>query len=511
MVRFASLLIFCLLCLGCAQIGSITGGSKDTIAPRIKGSNPMDGALNVQTRQIEIEFDEFVALQKPNENIVLLPSNVSYETRLVNKTLFIDLEQELEVNTTYSLYLNEAVKDITEGNDTLIQLVFSTGFELDSNEVFFQISDAYTNAPIQDATVGLFDSLAQNKPIYFSKTNEKGFAKLRAIADGSYFYAVFLDENKNNISDADEAQFATMSPIHIDTNYTDTLHCKLSIPLMKKSPTQMEFIASHILALRKPSVLSFDEFYANEVDLTQLPTTQMNDDSIHYYLPTYYESLQVAVDTLKKKVRNEYPEAAITSLTLVKKFVLLPDSCCVRINFDRRIDSVKNEGLRIFLPVDSSLIALDLGVLLLKNALNIELGAAEFDRAILKIDSGAIIGINGSVNEAMDFVLQRKNSESLGDLNVAGYSSANKYFISLFKSEKLIDKRVDLTGNVNVSFNELIPGDYDVFIVEDKNNNGIWDPFDPETYTAPEKRFSLGRKVRVKANFEHEIEIRTPE
>ena len=82
---------------------------------------------------------------------MLLPSNVSYETRLVNKTLFIDLEQELEVNTTYSLYLNEAVKDITEGNDTLIQLVFSTGFELDSNEVFFQISDA-----MNSICVGLF-------------------------------------------------------------------------------------------------------------------------------------------------------------------------------------------------------------------------------------------------------------------------------------------------------------------------------------------------------------------
>ena len=35
------------------------------MAPRIKGSNPMDGALNVQTRQIEIEFDADVTIIDP--------------------------------------------------------------------------------------------------------------------------------------------------------------------------------------------------------------------------------------------------------------------------------------------------------------------------------------------------------------------------------------------------------------------------------------------------------------
>ena len=209
MVRFGSLLISCLLIASCAQIGTITGGVKDNAAPRILKSNPIDGALNVQTRQINIEFDEFVVLQKPNENLVLLPSNVNYQSKLFNKTLQLDLESDLTENTTYSLYLNGAVKDITEGNDSLIQIVFSTGSFLDSNRVFFQITDAFTNQLVEGVTVGLFDTLDQDKPIYFSKTDANGFAKLRAIADGSYFYAAYLDKNKNRNRDADEAQFAS--------------------------------------------------------------------------------------------------------------------------------------------------------------------------------------------------------------------------------------------------------------------------------------------------------------
>ena len=200
MVRIGGVLVGFLLLSSCAQIGTITGGVKDIVPPRIEKSTPLDGSVNVNTSQIEIEFDEFVVLQKPKENMVLLPSNVSYETKLINKTLTIDLQQKLSPNTTYSLYLNGAVKDITEGNDSLIQLVFSTGPFLDSNIVDFQLKDAFTNEIQSGITVGLFDSLEQLQPIYFSNTDEQGRARIRAIADGTYFYAAFADENKKSHS-----------------------------------------------------------------------------------------------------------------------------------------------------------------------------------------------------------------------------------------------------------------------------------------------------------------------
>ena len=118
MVRISSILIASAILLSCAQIGSITGGPKDIVAPYIVTSQPLDGQLNVTTNRIEIEFNEFVVLQKASENIILLPSNVAYETKLVNKSLVLELKDTLSRNTTYSLYLNGAIRDLTEGNDT---------------------------------------------------------------------------------------------------------------------------------------------------------------------------------------------------------------------------------------------------------------------------------------------------------------------------------------------------------------------------------------------------------
>ena len=144
MLAFRYLIISVLLTSACAQVGSISGGAKDVIAPRIEACNPCDGDLNAKVEQMTIEFNEFVKLQNPTENIILLPANVEYEYSLKGKTLQIDFQEKLKENTTYSLYLNEAIKDITEGNDSLIQIAFSTGAEIDKNNAYFIVSDGYT-------------------------------------------------------------------------------------------------------------------------------------------------------------------------------------------------------------------------------------------------------------------------------------------------------------------------------------------------------------------------------
>ena len=272
MVRFGGLLVGFLLS-SCAQIGTITGGEKDMVPPRIEKSIPADGSVNVNTSQIQIEFDEFVVLQKPKENLVLLPSNVSYETKLINKTLILDLQDELAANTTYSLYLNGAIKDLTEGNDTLIQLVFSTGPFLDSNIVDFQVKDAYTNEIQSGITVGLFDSLEQLQPIYFSKTDDEGRARIRAIADGEYFYAAFSDENQNRARDVDEFQFADKYSIQVDSSFKDTLKLATSKPLVPKSSLSASFISPYILAIRIPAESSFEglEIKGQRVTVTTVP------------------------------------------------------------------------------------------------------------------------------------------------------------------------------------------------------------------------------------------------
>ena len=56
-------------------------------------------------------------------------------------------------------------------------------------------------------------------------------------------------------------------------------------------------------------------------------------------------------------------------------------------------------------------------------------------------------------------------------------------------------------------FDQLIPGSYTLNIVGDKNKNDKWDPFDPILFTGPEKRFEYGKSIKIKANWEHDIDF----
>ena len=88
--RFITPILF--LLSSCAQVGTISGGPKDQQAPIIVSCNPEDGQRNVNADFILIEFDEFINLQKPNENIILLPSNIEYDFLLKGRELKINFK-----------------------------------------------------------------------------------------------------------------------------------------------------------------------------------------------------------------------------------------------------------------------------------------------------------------------------------------------------------------------------------------------------------------------------------
>ena len=513
MVRFGVVLVGFLVLFSCAQIGTINGGAKDVSPPRIEKSTPIDGAVNVDIDQIQIEFDEFVVLQKPQENLVLLPSDVSYETKLVNKRLTLDLQDKLSPNTTYSLYLNEAIKDLTEGNDTLIQLVFSTGPFLDSNVVNFQVMDAFTNKIASGITVGLFDSLEQLQPIYFSKTDDKGMARIRAIAEGTYFYAAFDDENKNRARDRNELQFAEKYSIQVDSSYKDTLQLFISQPRVPQNSLNASFISPYILAIRIPAQSSLDRLEIKDLNMEQIPSEEINKDSIHFYFPSYHDFLQVSLDTLSKKVRNTEDLTKLSLLKEVKNFTLTPKDCCLEMSFDMPLDSIDTSktSFSVFSPQDSVYTQVQAGISISNNTFRFNTAGYACNNVRFEIDSGAIRGANGTVNSAIKTVIQRKAIDELGVLNIDVNTVMKYWFIELHKDGKEVARRHALSGRQWVVFDDLIPGNYTVYIVEDVNKNQIWDPFEPTSFRPPEKRFSYGRKTSVKANFEHEIEFIIPE
>ena len=157
-MAFRISIIFLLLLTSCAQVTSLTGGERDRIAPQPieKRMNPQNGATNFVGSTITIPFSEYVKLNNPIETIVMIPPNAKPKATLRKKTLTLTWEDTLQDNTTYSIYLNETVQDITESNDSLMVFVFSTGDFIDSLKYNVKIVDAFTNQPISSCFVGLY-------------------------------------------------------------------------------------------------------------------------------------------------------------------------------------------------------------------------------------------------------------------------------------------------------------------------------------------------------------------
>ena len=116
-----------ILLLGsCAQVGSISGGPKDETPPKTadNGVSPQNGSLQFQSKTIVLKFNEYIKLNNPTETISLVPADAKIIATSKKKTVTLKIEGDLKPATTYAIYLNATIQDITEGNDSLIQYVF---------------------------------------------------------------------------------------------------------------------------------------------------------------------------------------------------------------------------------------------------------------------------------------------------------------------------------------------------------------------------------------------------
>ena len=95
------LLLVLFMLTDCAKIGYPEGGLKDEDPPVILKSNPENYSLRFDRKRIEIEFDEFIQLENINQELVVSPPlEEKPVVRLRNMTMVIDLNSELQENTT---------------------------------------------------------------------------------------------------------------------------------------------------------------------------------------------------------------------------------------------------------------------------------------------------------------------------------------------------------------------------------------------------------------------------
>ena len=185
----------------CANPVTPTGGNKDIDPPNITFTSPEDKSVNNKPKQVTFKFDENVQVNNAKEQIVISPKPLSKaEVKTGTNTVVISFKEgALKENTTYSINLNESIKDLNESNLGLYNpFLFSTGVKLDTQKIKGKcvfIDETNTRkVKIQTLSETVYHNIA-DKSLGFT---------LAGLPEDSLYLLAFNDLNSNDSFELNE-------------------------------------------------------------------------------------------------------------------------------------------------------------------------------------------------------------------------------------------------------------------------------------------------------------------
>lgn len=221
------------LLAACASMGRPGGGPRDTEAPRFVSAWPAPGSTSAHSKRITITFDENVQLDNPSEKVVVSPTPVQPPAVSANgRRVTIELRDSVLDNTTYTIDLADAVKDLNEGNVLDgFAMDFSTGPDIDTLSISGMVMEGRTLEPAQGMLVGVYSTPADTafatlRLERIAKTNRRGQFSVRNLPQGTYQIFALNDLNRDYHWDiTEDLAFADslITPASASTMVTDTL------------------------------------------------------------------------------------------------------------------------------------------------------------------------------------------------------------------------------------------------------------------------------------------------
>jgi len=179
-----------------------TGGPKDVTPPSVIKSVPLNNSLNFNKKQVYVEFDELVSVEKASDNVIISPPQVKPpDVKSYGKHITVNFNEDLMDSTTYSINFGNAIVDVNEKNPIKNYLFsFSTGNTIDTLKVSGTVIDSENLNPMAGIIVGIYvessDSTFYKKPfLRIGKTDENGHFSIDNVKKGKYKIFALGDTN----------------------------------------------------------------------------------------------------------------------------------------------------------------------------------------------------------------------------------------------------------------------------------------------------------------------------
>ncbi|MCB0478309.1 MAG: Ig-like domain-containing protein [Crocinitomicaceae bacterium] len=528
------LLIYIALFLtACAQVGRLSGGPKDEAAPQINEtkSYPLPGATNFNGDRMEIAFDEYISLSGIKQKVTINPpfeKGKEPDFKMKGKKLIIKFNDSLKPNTTYNFSFNRGIKDITEKNDSLFQFAFSTGPYLDSMSVAGRAIDGYTNQPLENVTLLLFEEMEDSTPYkatptYFTQTDKEGAFHLRYIKEGEYLIFALGDQNRNNLYDLTTESFGFIEePMKFST---DSVHQTGVLFRMSQITPDQLFLREYEHEFPGPLILKFNK------DVENFNLKTIRDSSIQFSLDLKSEDDSlicwippIDTDTLALKIIAN--DSILDTLTLSMRYLGKGSNAELRVpefklvaNAKPSLDYYDTLEITSTLPIgyiDSSRIyAIDKdsnlveGLHFNSNYRKITVyGNWEPKMQYrLIIPDSAVVSKYGYKNDSTQIIFNKQQSDYYGNLFLnLRVAEPSAYVLELMNAANKVLRTVELDQSSRVKFELLAPGNYKFRLIKDSNNNGKWDPGNYMEKIQPERVYYLESPVNMRSNWDQEVD-----
>ncbi len=463
---FSSFLVIAILLLiievsqtGCANIIPPGGGPRDSLPPKLITALPKDSSFNTQAKKIVLTFDEYVEVKEITENLVVspLPKNAPFiESKL--KTVTIKLKDSLESNTTYSFDFGNSIVDINEGNPAKnFTYTFSTGNTIDSNSYSGKVIMAETGKVDSTLIAVLYKNtndtaVFKERPRYIAKLNGDGTFRFKNLPKGNFALFAIENDYTKKYDDSTKIFAFADSLISIGSNNKSALLYAYK-QAKKTSPT---------------SSSSNNNAGKQEGDKDKRLKYSINLESGRQ-------------DILKKELQIEFSRK-------IEKFdstkLLLCDT-----NFKRLTD--------YSIQLDST-----------KKKLIITKDWVEKNNFRLILQKEVVTDTTNTTLAKSDTLrFATKNEADYGSVKIRfnNLDTAKHPVLLIFKENTLIES-IKITQR---DFNRKLfnPGEYDIKILLDKNNNSIWDAGNYKQKLQPEIVRQLEKKLSIRANWDNETDI----
>jgi hypothetical protein len=451
---FSFLVIICCVGnFGCAQIGNPTGGPKDTLAPRLVNAHPEMYTTEFTGNTITMSFNEYINLKDIQSNLLVSPFPKKNPTiYFKNKTVTIKLRDTLKENTTYAINFGNALVDVHEGNAYKnLTYVFSTGKTIDSLKIVGSVTVAETGKIDSTILVLLYpenapDSAVQKfKPQYVTRLKKGGKFIFTNLPNRKFRIFALGDADGSKTYDAPTELFA-----FIDTAVQPSMSIANPIDLFAYAAQKPKPAAATVDKSKGAKKFKFTTTLAGSQDLLS--------------------NIQLVFNSpLKEYDQNK---------------IILTDTFYRKVPYGVLIDSTRK-------------------IVTLKHAWKSD---ESYKLIIIKDGFSDTLGNFLNKTDTISFKTKKESDYGTLVLRFTNIDLSQHPVIEFLQNDNIV--RSAPIRSTEWDADLFAPGEYDMRVLYDTNNNGIWDPGDFLKRIQPEKVISFEKKLKIKADWDNESEIK---